>query len=417
MHTKQKIYFIPQYIGPLKHYERLIPHLKNTYDVGFLFISGDDSRRRELIEYCKHKHYTYYILEKGLKGSSKFHIPFFTPVKNRYAHSIECRTFLKTIKPAKIIAVKSRYPYDTIFKEANRMGIETITLQWGSALLTRQSFGVAAKEKTFARNIYYRLLGILFWILDLFYKEPRFGFTPAIPNKIGVFTKKEAQDSVEKGHDFRTVHVVGPLDFQITNELKQKIDSNHLFRTELLSKYGLSEDKIKIFVNLFRFHVLPIPEGYTMTPEEHVTHHSSLFKMIQTVFPTETADIILKIHPSEVKTKTIYESYKKFDIKIYHNESRTDELLCLSDIYIGDPTSSVNYMVLASGVPALFTNFSNFRKLNDNAKHFYIKHVVANENEFIETLRQFKSGILPKQYDNAGINLKSVDKTIEFINK
>jgi len=123
---KPKIYFVPQYIGPLKHFERFFPYLKEKYDIGILLISGDDDRRKELIEYCNKEKYPYYIIEKGLKGSSKFHIPFFTPIKDRYDHSVACRSFLKTARPVKIIATKSKYPYDTIFKEANRINIDTI---------------------------------------------------------------------------------------------------------------------------------------------------------------------------------------------------------------------------------------------------------------------------------------------------
>ncbi|MDP3726664.1 MAG: hypothetical protein Q8R36_05760 [bacterium] len=415
--SKRKIYFLPQYIGPLKHFERFIPYLKDTYDIGFLFISGDDVRRRELIEYCKNNQYSYSVIEKGLKGKSKFHIPFFTPIKNRYDHSMACRSFLENVKPDKIIATKSRYPYDTIFKEANKMNIDTIVLQWSVGLLTRQMFGTTRK-KTLVRNTYHFLLEIFMRLLDVFCGEQRFRYTPAAPKKIGVFTftEEDAHNYIKEGLDPNVVHIVGPVEFQVTHELKTKIDSNLIFRKELFNKYGLTEDKIKIFVNLFRFHVIPLPKKYKMTNEEHVNHHLSLFKMIRSVFPREEADIILRIHPRESEVRAIYEPYKKLGVKIYFNESKTEELVCLSDLYVGDPTSSVNYMVLASNIPAIFTNFSNLTAINNLGKNFYIKHIVTDEKEFVSMLKQFKMSTLTKQYDNTNINLQSVDKTIELIN-
>ncbi len=414
---KPKIYFIPQYIGPLKHFERFLPHLKERHDIGFLFIHENNDARKEMIKYCNEKHYEYYVIEEGLKETTSLHVPFFSMLKKRYDHSMACRFFLKTVRPSKIIATKSGYAHDTIFKEANRIGVETIVLQWSSYVLTRQTMGLVGRETGIVQNIYSFCLKVLFGILDMFYKESRYGFTPGIPKKIGVFTENEAKNYVENGYDPQTVSVVGPADYQIIDELKSNIESKPLFRKELLNKYGLSEEKIKIFVNLFRFHILPLPEKYKMTNEEHADHHLSLVKMIRSVFPKEKADIILKTHPTESKMCEIYDRYKIFDIKIYGNESKTEELLCLSDLYIGDPTSSVNYMVLASNKPAIFTNFSEFESLNRVAQNFYIKHVVTDENEFADMLNKFKQSIYFKHYDNSNINLKSVDKTIELIDK
>ena len=95
--TKQKIFFIPTYIAPLKHYERLIPYLEDKYDVGFLIVRPDSSRRQEMIKYCKENEYIYYVIDKGIAKDDKTRIPFFTPIKKRYEHSIACQNFLNTI--------------------------------------------------------------------------------------------------------------------------------------------------------------------------------------------------------------------------------------------------------------------------------------------------------------------------------
>ncbi len=410
--AKPKIFFIPTYIGPLKHYERLIPYLKDRYEVGFLIVRPDSPRRREMIEYCQAKKYTFYVIDQGLAGDTKIRIPFFTPLKKRYEHSMACRNFLEAVRPVKIISHKSWSPYDTIFKEANQKGIETIVLQWSSdaGLIEGRK-----RQHIFLQKTYFYWLEKLYRILDLFYKESRYRCTPAIPKKIGVFSEKKAQDYLKKDYDSKTIRVVGSIDFQLVHELKQKIDSNKVLREQLLKKYGLDQNRLKIMVVLHRFY-LDLGEN-RMTIAEHVSHHYEMFKIIHEVFAEENVHIILKMHPTENTMPEIYESYKQLGVKLYHGEAKTDELLCLADLYISEPASSVNYMVLASGTPAIFVNFSKAYFLNERMKYFYIKQIVSDQWDFRRLLLQFKHGTLEKQYDNTRINVRSVEAVIELINE
>lgn len=410
--TKPKIFFIPTYVAPLRHYARLIPYLEDKYDVGFLFVYKDSPRRQEAIDCCKEKNYTFYIIDEGLNEDRGIRLPFFTPLKKRYKHSISCRNFLETVKPAKIISHKAGPPYDTIFKEANLKGVETIVLQWSSAASV---IGTNIRNYSLSRRVYNFILELLYRLLDLFYKEPRFQCIPAIPKKIGVFNQEKAEYYVKEGYDSSTIEIVGSIDFQLLHELKKKIDSNNTFREKLLEKYIIDTRKLKIMVILYRFYFAP--EEYKMTIEEHVAHYFKMFKLIREVFPEQDAEIFLKMHPTENTMQKIYEKYGDLGVKLFFGDSKTDELLCLSDLYIADPTSSVNYMVLGSGTPAIFVNLSNFKALNEKIKFFNIKQVITGENDFIDKLKEFKNGLLEKQYDNTNIELKSIDKTIEFINK
>lgn len=411
--TKPKIFFIPTYIGPLKHYARLIPYLEDKYEVGFLFVYKDSPRRQEAIDYCKENNYIFYIIDEGLNEDKRISIPFFTPLKKRYEHSMACREFLENIRPVKIISHKSSSPYDTIFKEANKKGVETIVLQWSSdaGLLERED-----RQCSLVRRIYLFVLRVLSGVLDVFYKEPRYGYGLAIPKKVGIFYEEKAPYYLKNGCDSGSVCIVGSPDLQLLHELKQKINLNSLLKDELLRKYGLEKNKLKIMVILHRFY-LTADSKYRMTMEEQVAHYYDLFEIIREVFSEDEAEIILKTHPTEIQIYNMYKPYANLGVKIYSGEARTDELVCLSDLYIGEPASSVNYMAVGSGIQAIFVNFSQLKIINERGKYFFIKQVVGEKGEFIEKLKEFKAGKFENMYDKTKANLRSIDKTIELINK
>lgn len=431
---KPKIYFIPHYIAPLKHVERMFPYFGDIYDFGFLIIGENDGRRRIMVEYCKNKGYEFYVIDRwfqiqgrGLTHDGKIHIPFITPLVERYRYSKECQTFLKKVRPSKVIAIKSElYHHNMVMKEANRFGIETLLLFWAGPLqqiayrdhgantrVERKSFVEHIKRAV--RKVYSALINVecrIADILDFSSRESRYSRTYAMPKKIGIFDIYEYTTGRLIPYNPQTVHVVGSPDFEIVDSLKKKVGNDPSFKELLLKKYGLSEQRPKIFVVPYRFYALPTLEEHKMSIAEQVAHYYEVFKTIRVVFSENEADVILKMHPSEAM---IYESYKGLGVKIYHNESQTDELLCLSDLYIGDPASSVNNMVLASGIQAIFINFSKLQFLNSLMEYFHIKNIVMSKEEFIKKLFQFKQGELERQYDNAIIDRKSVAKTVKLI--
>jgi len=430
---KPKIYFLPHYIAPLKYVERLIPYLRDTYDVGFLIIERDSPSRRALLKYCDDRQYEYYVIGKGFRvwgngmtDDGKIHIPFYTPLKERYEYSKACKKFFETVKPVKLIAVKTWYQHNMVLKEANRKGIETVLLFWTGPLQQIAFRFNGAHTRVYKRTIVgwvkailkktYRpiLTGVcrVADVLDVSSKESRFSQTQAILRRVGIFDEYEKRMGRVNRYNPRTVSVVGSLDFQIVHELKQRVVSEKPFREALLNGYGLSDRKPKIVVIIYRFYLLPPIEEDRMSIPQHIAHYYDVFKTIREVFSEEEADIILKMHPGE---RMIYDSYKDLGVKIYHDESRTDELVCLADLYIADPASSVNNMVLASDTPAIFINFSKLQFLNNLMEYFHIKYMTTEKKDFVEKLKQFKEGTLEKQYDNSHIAIRSVENVLRFI--
>lgn len=113
------------------------------------------------------------------------------------------------------------------------------------------------------------------------------------------------------------------------------------------------------------------------------------------VFSPDDAEIIFKMHPSE---PNIYAEYEKQGVRIHGDEALPEELVAISDLYIADPATSANYMVIASGKPAIFVNATDLPTLNRAAKFYGVTHVATSIDEFSRMVEQFKSGTLPSTY-------------------
>jgi hypothetical protein len=365
-----------------------------------------------MVEHCMAKGYQYSIVSEGLDNTGR-RIPFVTPAVKHYAHILACRRFLKTERPSKIILTKSVPPHHTILKEANRLGVETIVLQWALSGAKELYAERAPRPPSVHLKIYYALVDVLRKFIDVILGGLPYAFSRAVPKKAGVIDDY-AKQLFEKRYGFnpKTTRAVGMVDFQVVHELKQRIVSDGVFRKKLEERYNLSAKKRRILVLSWHFHR---KKSSNITTEEQIAYFYDVMRMIREVFPQEGTSVLMKLHPSD--EPQLYESYKQLGVSVFADEASTEELICLSDLVIVDPWTSANYMVLASNVAAIFINFSHMKLLNEGMKYFNIKHTVVDKAEFIEKLRQFKEGRLDKQYNNDFINVTSVDNIRALIDE
>jgi hypothetical protein len=398
---QQKLYFIPVYIGSLKYYAKLLPFLAGKYEAAFLIIRGDDERRKAMVSYCEDNSLAFEVLDAGLRKSA-FRVPFLTVLLKRLAHRRACRNFLIRNRPSKIIVTKISYPHRAIVEEANRLDIETILLQW-AFLPSTNIFNERGVTRALIARAYYRLIDFLIGLLRITELH--------VPKKIGVIDD-EGKKALVARHGFHAedIAIVGMADFQIARELKEKIRSDEVFRRTLREKYGIPEGKRVITVLAQAHH---LKKSAKTTLEEQLDHYRKVLEPIRVLFPVKEAAIMLKLHPSD--DKKFYAPYQDLHVILCGDEASTEELVCLSDLVITDPWTTANFIVLASGVPALFVNFSKFQSLNRAISYYRVKESISKMEAYKNALEAYKQGRLSSQYDNSHIPAHSIDVIAKWI--
>ena len=410
---KTKLYFVPIYIGQLKYYEKLIPFLYDSYDVRFVFIRGDNERRQQMEKYCKENDYTFDIVEEGFDKNKGVFIPFVRSLRKHRQQSNALQKFLRKQKPSKLIFVRGAPKTQLAIKEANYLGIDTLVLQCAFNP-PYNHYGKRGGKVSFINQTYHRVLALLQVTMDLFLRGPRYVFTSKEPRAIGAM-KEEGRTILPEWHNYNpdNIHVVGNIESQYVVDLCKRTFKDQSYKKELLEKYELdiSKQKVLVLSSWLAHYVVHKVYHTQKEEEEQIKYFDTIFKILREELG-ENIELLFKMHPSE---KNIYGSYKKRGVKIYNDEAKTEELICLSDLCISDPATSANYMIIASGKQALFVNLSSVTQINRAASYYNISHVVVEKNDFIAKIKQFKKGSLPLQYEHDRINTKTSDSIVAFL--
>ncbi|NOY35809.1 MAG: hypothetical protein GXP44_02730 [bacterium] len=414
---RPKIYFIVKYIAALKYYEKILPHLRNKYEVGFLLLAD-----RGMIGYCEEKSLKFHtlFLRDTANKTSKLRVPFVSHIRDQNQFLKECDKFLASQKPAKLVSVlRINFPVQAIFAKANALGIETIALQWALQFPKSKNKPKADREWHWlevaggaCRKIYYFILApILNFLYSLSSGLP---CDTAAHNakKIGVMSEAAKNAFIEAGYGpEEKFAVVGNAEFQNMHELARKVNSDPSFKDCLLGKYNLQPGKLNILV-ISTFFYLGKTVKFT-DRRGQIKYFRNIFELIRRIFPKGEADILFKLHPKE---ENIYrDSYEDLGVKIFTKEAMTDELISLSGLYIAHPGTSANFMLLASGKPAIFINFTPLDFLNEGARYYNIKNIAAEPDEFLRSLKKFRDKKLELQYENKDIELDSINKIVAFL--
>lgn len=417
--NKKRLYLLPVYIASLKYYEKLLPSLAVRHDVRFLIIRPDDERRRSMLAYCRTRGLAVEVLDAGL-SPGRFRIPFVSALSKRIAHQRACRVLFDNAPDAKLVAVKAIAGFEPLFREANRRGVETIVLQ--SALTPPPNFyrkDVDIDAPTIFHRLYYALVTLVFGIADMLTQGRSYARTSAHPKKVGIIGEEGRAIFHERfGFDPSTMTVVGNAEYQRVSELRAHVVGDGLYRHTLLKKYGLDQENKKILImSVWYEHHGAVRPAHTYSPEDTKTqlaYYERIIRAIRGVCPEREYDILFKLHPSE---KNIYESYRRFGTLFFGDEATPEELLVLSDLYIADPCTSANYMVIASGIPALFVNADGLPALNKCTLFYPMTRIIKSWDELDAALGDFKNGTLDAGYDASTIDPRSIDRIVEFIGK
>jgi hypothetical protein len=411
----KKLLFIPQYIGEMKYYEKLLPILKGRAEVVFLFIpkTTQDNYLEEMVQYADKNNYPYlFIGERKIYRNKLFDLFFQPPLW--YIYKNECENLIRKISPYAILATTDTgFYHHCLFSAASNMGVKTCVIQWnpiGPPGLRIQSKVEALKIQqakmrpitrwvkralySYTRNISIPMAGILGFDAR---KLPIMGLGPS--QKLGVINKISYNVYKDAGVKENKISIVGSPDFDTSKEVSELLLKNDDSKTTVARKYKINIEKVNISLYAVPFYSRDMT---ILNEEEQKNYYFRICELIRKVFSLDEAHILLKMHPSE--NKNIYKPLEAFGLSIYDKSAANEELISLSDIYISGPSTS-NYIPITMQKHAIFINFLDVPSvIVDQFKESYgIKKVISDKAEFIKLLNDFKLGKLQRQYTDGHI--------------
>ncbi len=399
---KNKLLLTPHYIGSLKYFEKLIPYLKDKYEIAFLFTpKARQNLLPEMISYCQEKNYSYYLIEKYQANKLFKIIPFYYPIRQTIDYKKQVGRLLtdKTIK--KIISVFDTdfYSYH-LLKTANKKEIETMVLQWSLTIP-----GKFKKRKPgLGRKIYFGLVNLIL--------KPIIGTMPTglgklaggSSQKFGVINQKAWQMFKELGIPKKKMAIVGYLDFALA---QQSFD-----KQALAQKHQVNLDKKNIVIFSTPFNTKDI---VLFSDSQQLDYFKKIILGIRQVFSPAEANILLKIHPAE--NIELYQPLKKLGVKLFGKQTNNFELTALSDLYLCHH-STTNFIPMAMNKQAIFLNLIQSPYIERTKAYNGIKKFISSQDEFKNLLADFKNNSLPLQYspDPSIITPDSLQKILAWIN-
>ena len=413
------LYFVPMSISGLAYYERLIPYLGDAYAVGFLLIGYEDAPLRHMVEYCQQKNYVFYTINLGLKKDTGMRIPLFSPLKKMLAHKKECQRFFGVVRPAKLVFNKTTEPYGVMAHEANCYGVETIILQ--CALMAFKPLHISSRrlpQVPLVARMHYFIVQQIYTAIVFLHGSGGLRANRAItPKKLGMIDEASMRQVINEFDPVpEKVRIVGTLEMQEAYDLRKRVLRDASFRESLQKKYTINTQKTTIVVLGFRLTRAISGDGKRrLSEKDHVAYFRNIFADIWHVFPKEEVNILFKMHPGDGNAH-VYESYKFLGVSIYGDATRTDELVSVSELCIIDPWTAANYLISASGIPTICVDFAPVQGRVVPKEDFNIKEIVSTRDRFQKMLKNFKEGMLVRQYNNDDIDVRSADKIINLIN-
>ena len=435
---KEQLVFVPHYMGSLRYFEKLIPHLSGKYKVCFLLVDAkrDHEYFEEMKKYCASAGYCFTTIEIPINFFKKLSASrvgwfFKTWICQKFLESWSqfkavkffkksADNFLKDSSIKKIVSVNDNSIYMRYFLgQANRKGIDTMILQWalsyeGQRLRPKKNRGFLE------RNIYY----FTKFILSFFNKtarriifggdfEHKKGVAGAGPAKrLGVINEQAKNYLLENGVSGGKISIVGYLDFYLAEKMKKELDNNLGQKIRIAEKMGvnLSKKNITIFSC-----PLYLKDVTVLTKEGQLEYTEKMFKTIRENCLESLFQINFKAHPSE--DLLIYEPLaKKYGVRLFDKNTNNFELIYLSDLYISE-NSTTNFIPIIMGKDSIFENFIDLPVVEKAREYFGIKRYIHEITEFEALIKGWAGGKLEKQYayDEKIFTKDSLQKIVNWV--
>lgn len=407
------------YPGNFGYYEKLIPFL-NKYEVFFLFTpKAKEHFLPEMIQHCQKKGYPYFLLPKySLNNKILRKIPLFYPIAEAYDFRKRVKGLLKDRTITRIISIFDMDLYDgCLFKEANKLGIKTMLLQWAlSSPIIRPRHQI--KPKMSVRVIYsyfvraHQFLArlLLRYVLGFEFK-PRKVNGSGNSQKFGVINQQAYNLYKKWGVKPEKMSIIGYLDFDLAQKTKEEFDNNPAIREKTAQKYNidLSKQNIAIFSTPFDRRDIKI-----LSQQEQLAYFGKIIKTIREVFSPDEADILFKIHPGE--DFAFYQPLRQCGVKLYDKYTVNRELIYFADLYITHH-STTSFIPIRMHKEAIFVNFCQLAWIESAKKYLGVKKFISDPAEFKKMLIDFKNHCLEKQYIHQPeiFTENSIEKMVNWI--
>lgn len=414
---KSKLVFVLYYIGTLRYFEKLIPYLRDKYDISFLFMQEEDEPNYipEMIAYCSERGYAYNIISKHFAPAWTKNFSLLDAyLAFRHAKQ-EFTKFFEGARVKKVICSSDMRPYINYFlQKAEGSGADTFLLQWGISgedidTTPGKELPIVKLSRAICDNAYHLTKGLMLkYIFGC--KVTRKAPSPGMGNarRVGAISEFEYESFKNAGVDAKKLSIVGYIDSDLAQKNAAFLDKNTATKQELARKYGINTDKKNILLLSTPFNIRDIT---VFSDAQQLAYYEEIILAIRRTFSSDEADILLKVHPAE--DINLYRPLEKYGVKLYEKTSPTEDLIYFSNLYLGR-RSTANFIPLAMDKEAIFLNFTNIPVSPGIQKAFGIKKMISDEREFQKLLGDFKKGNLEKQYDES-VKKKFVRNSVQKI--
>lgn len=397
----KKVYFLPRYIASLKYYEKLFPSMEEKgFEPQFLLFED-----KGMVAYCAQKNLP--VDGRFLRRTSA-HIPFVSPIREEWRIIKTFSVFIKNVSPHALVT-EQRIPHivRALFKEARRSGTRTVALQW--CQVSEKTTHAQLSVQNYARKLrgryggvfvglvkesYFALLTSLYRVVDMLAGGSLFSYKSFYVEYLGVIDARARTLFLQRGFGEEQIRVVGHADYTLMRQFKTSRGRGRMRILVLSTPFYIGH--ASVFTNA----------------SGQIDYYKKILRTIREVFGAGEAEILFKLHPRE---ENIYGDLEKQGITVLGNEAQIEELVASADLYVAHPLTAANFTAIASGVPALFINFTPLSFLDDGKELYHLRSVIKTLGEFKNQLQIFKEGRLSLQYDSSDVDPESLQKIVALV--
>jgi len=418
LEKKPLLLLVPHYVGSLRYFEKLLPHLAGRYDVRFLLIFGRRSFG-EMTVYAREHNSPFIAINPPKYRALLRRLPLYVTIRNAVHYSREVEKMLRERKPARIVATNDQGFYmRRLIEEANRRGVDTAVLQWaltypGQRIRPQKQAPLWRKHiYRIGKPLYIHIRDNLLKIAlgnDSRWHKGIIGGGSA--KRFGVINKQALEWFKARGVPAEKMTVVGYLDFHLSKEINEEFCRDASKKEEAAKRHNIDLKKKNII-----FYSTPFNRKDTaiLTDEEQRRMTETLVRAVRDICPKDEYGLLFKPHPSE--TKEQYSYLSPYSVSFMDPLADNSELIALSDLYIAG-VSTTNFIPISMDKDAVFVNLAKLPQVESARPFFGIKKFVTEPAELHLLLNDFKRGNLERQYEGREkiITDESLEKILNWI--